>query len=85
MEEKLKITRLFDLSRTVAAPVFVGKTYPWEILPEISDFILSLGEYLPKDRFTSPQKGVWIAKSASVAPTAQICAPLGCCSSRQSS
>lgn len=75
MEEKLKITRLFDLSKTVAAPIFVGKTYPWEILPEISDFILSLGEYLPKDRFTSPQKGVWIAKSASVAPTAQICAP----------
>ena len=75
MEEKLKITRLFDLSKTIASPLFVGKTYPWEILPEISDFILSLGEYLPKDKFTSPQKGIWIANSAKVAPSALICAP----------
>ena len=75
MEEKLKIHRLFDLSKTISAPIFAGKTFPWEILPEISDFILSLGEYLPKDKFTSLGNGVWIAKNATVAPTAQINGP----------
>ena len=75
MEDKLKISRLFDLSKTIAAPMFAGKTFPWEILPEISDFILSLGEYLPKDKFSSLGGGVWIAKSARVAPTAQINGP----------
>lgn len=75
MEEKLKITCLFDVSKTIAAPLFAGKVFPWEILPDISDFILSLGEYLPKDKFSSLGGGVWIAKSASIAPTAQINGP----------
>ena len=75
MEEKLKITRLFDLSKTVAAPLFSGKIFPWEILPEISDFILSLGEYLPKDKFSYLGDGVWVAKNASIAHSAQIIGP----------
>ena len=29
------IADLFDLSKTAAAPLFQGKTYPWEVLGEI--------------------------------------------------
>ena len=34
MEEKKvpKIADLFDLEHTIAAPLFEGKVYPWEVL-----------------------------------------------------
>ena len=34
------VSELLDLSKTVAAPLFDGVTYPWEVLPLIKDFIL---------------------------------------------
>ena len=41
------IDELLDLSKTIAAELFEGKTYPWEVLDEIKPFILKLGETLP--------------------------------------
>ena len=38
----MTVTELLDLSKTIAAPLFAGKTYPWEALAEIKDFILAL-------------------------------------------
>ena len=35
-----KTLELLDLERTLAKPLFEGKTYPWEALGEIKDFIL---------------------------------------------
>ena len=69
------ISELFDLSKTIAAPLFDGHTYPWECLSEISDFILALGATLPEDKFDNPSEGVWIAKDAKVFPSAYIGAP----------
>ena len=37
---------LIDLSHTIAAPLFEGKQYPWEVLPLIKDFILKIGPTL---------------------------------------
>ncbi|MBQ7433657.1 MAG: UDP-N-acetylglucosamine pyrophosphorylase [Lachnospiraceae bacterium] len=72
---ELKIEHLYDTSYTIAAELFQGKTYPWELLPLIHDFILELGHSLPEDRFDHPAEDVWIAKSATVAPTASITGP----------
>lgn len=69
------ISELFDLSKTIAAPLFDGHAYPWECLSEISDFILALGATLPEDKFDNPSEGVWIAKDAKVFPSAYIGAP----------
>ena len=33
----MTIQDLLDLSKTIAAPLFAGKTYPWEALAEIGD------------------------------------------------
>ena len=33
--EEMKITELFDTSHTIAAKLFEGKTYPWEVLENI--------------------------------------------------
>ena len=75
MTKEVKIEGLLDLSRTIAAALFNGKTYPWEVLGEISLFIEKLGPQLPKDEFDNPAPGVWIAKDAKVFPSAYIGAP----------
>lgn len=66
------IDKLYDLNETIAAPLFDGKTYPWEVLPEIKDFIIKLGKELPKDRFDEIQPNVWVAKSAKVFASAYL-------------
>ena len=69
------INELLDLSKTIAAELFEGKTYPWEVLDDIKPFILKLGESLPAEEFDHPEEGVWIAKDAKVFPSAYIGAP----------
>ena len=66
---------LFDLSHTLAAPLFEGKEWPWQVLDELKDFIVKLGESLPAAEYDQPQPGVWVAKTAKVAPTALLGAP----------
>ena len=70
-----KTLELLDLERTLAKPLFEGKTYPWEALGEIKDFILSLGEKLPVDEYEKRGEDVWIAKDAKVFPSAYIAGP----------
>ncbi len=71
----IEIVELLDLSHTIAAPLFAGKTYPWEVLDGIKDFILELGKTLSPEEFDHPEEGVWIAKDAKVFPSAYIGAP----------
>ena len=74
--KEIEIQALLNLEKTIAAPLFEGKTYPYEILPEISDFIVTFGKFLPVDRFEKKGENVWIARSAKVAPTASITGPV---------
>ena len=73
--KNVTIKEIYLEMNTIAAPLFEGKTYPWELLPEIGDFIRETGPKLPEDRFDHPAEGIWIAKSAKVAPSASITAP----------
>lgn len=74
--EQLKISTLWpELDHTLAAPLLRSATYPWEILKKISDFILELGATLSPDEYDQVSEGVWVAKSAKVAPTAYLGAP----------
>lgn len=69
------IEHLLDLEETIAKELFEGKTYPWEVLPEIKEFILKLGATLSPEEYDCVDGNVWIAKSAKVAPTAFIGGP----------
>ena len=71
----LKVTELLDLSNTIAAPLFDGKTYPWEALADIGNFVMELGKTLDPNEFDSPCENVWIAKDVKVYPTASIAGP----------
>ena len=73
--EQLQIQNLYDLTQTIAAPLFEGATYPWELLPKISAFIIELGNRLPEDKYEKRGENVWIAKSATVFPTTYINGP----------
>ena len=70
-----EIHELLDLSKTIAAGLFEGKTYPWETLVEIKEYILALGKTLSAEEFDHPEEGVWIAKDAKIFPSAYIGAP----------
>jgi NDP-sugar pyrophosphorylase family protein len=71
-----EIKNMYTLEETIAKELFEGKTYPWEVLPEISDFIKKLGPTLPKDKFDQIGEDIWVAKSATVFDSAYLHGPL---------
>lgn len=73
--KELTVNELYDLNETIAKDIFEGVTYPWEVLPKIGDFILELGNTLPKEEYDQVGEDVWIAKSANVFPSAYIHGP----------
>lgn len=72
----LTIKDLYTLDETIAKDAFEGCTYPWEVLPKISEFIVKLGNSLPSDIFEKRGENIWVAKNANVAPTACLNGPL---------
>lgn len=73
--KELTVKELYNLQETIAKDIFEGVEYPWEVLPKIHDFILSLGESLSEEEYEKRGEDVWVAKSATVAPTAFISGP----------
>ncbi len=71
----IRTNELFDLSKSIAAPLLRECEFPWQALPKIRDFILSVGPNLPKDEYDDMGNNVWIAKNVSVHPNAVICGP----------
>ncbi len=75
MSEKLTNAFLLNLNETIAANLFEGTTYPWEVLSKIGEGILKIGENLSPEEYDKRDDNVWIAKTAKVAPTAAIIGP----------
>ncbi len=75
VQEKLTVKQLYTLSHTLAAPLLEAVDYPWEVLPKIGEFVRRLGESLPQEEYRCVDKDVWIAVSASIAPSATIKGP----------
>lgn len=72
----ITIQEMYDLKETIAAELFNGVTYPWEVLPKIHDFIIALGEKLPEDVYEKRGENIWVARNAKVAPTVCLNGPL---------
>ena len=71
----LRTQSLLDLTHTRARAWLEHTEYPWEILSDISTVICEIGATLDSAYYDHPEDGVWIAKTAKVAPTAFIGAP----------
>ena len=68
--EQCLIENLYDMTGTIAAELFEGLKYPWEALPLIGDFIKKLGPTLDPAVYEQKGENIWIAKSATIAPSA---------------
>ena len=73
--EECKIKNLYNLNETIARKLLEKYEYPWEVLPEINDFIIELGNKLDENKYNKVGEDIWIAKNAKVAPTAYIHGP----------
>jgi NDP-sugar pyrophosphorylase family protein len=76
MANNLATQALFDLEKTIAAALFRGLEYPWQALPLLKEFILALGETLPESAYERRGSGIYIARSAKIAPSASLAGPL---------
>lgn len=66
---------LFSLERSLSGDFLRGFEYPWQALPFIKDFILSLGKTLSEEEYDEISPCIWIHKTAEVASSAFIGAP----------
>lgn len=73
--KELEVRELFNLDETMAKELFAEVTYPWEVLPGIGEFIQKIGRTLSETDYQKVGEDVWIAKTATVAPTAYIHGP----------
>lgn len=76
MSRLYTVRDLYDLDHTLAKPLLALVAYPWEALKDIKAFILELGEKLPTSEYEEVSEHVWIHRTAKVAPTAFLGAPV---------
>ena len=73
--EDCKISNLYNLEETIAKELLETVIYPWEALPKINEYIISIGKKLDTNIYEEKSENVWIAKTAKAAPTAYINGP----------
>lgn len=73
--KELTVKELYTLDETIAKDIFEGVTYPWEVLPKISRFIVELGNTLSEEEYEKQGENIWIAKTAKVAKSTSITGP----------
>lgn len=74
--ENAKIVNLYDLTQSIAGEYLAQFTYPWEALGGISDFIREIGPKLDPEVYEKRGEDIWVARSATIAPTASLNGPL---------
>lgn len=74
-ENALNYKNFLDTSKTLAKDIFENTFYAWEVLPNVKDFVLSLGNSLPNDKFEKIGSDIWIAKNATIDKSAHIEGP----------
>lgn len=68
----LTIKELFDLSHSLAKDYLASFTYHYEALGGIKAMIAALGPALPEEEYEEIAPHVWVARDATVAPTAYL-------------
>ncbi len=71
----LKTINILDLSKTIAAEMFIGKIYPWEVLGDIGAFISRKAGELDDTYRKLEGEDVWIGEGTTVDDCVQISGP----------
>ena len=80
VKQELTVAALYkDPARSVAYAYLERFTYPWEALAEIGNMILEIAKTLDAAAYQKIGEDVWIARSATVAPTASVSGPCIIC------
>ena len=74
MNKKVKTKELFNCEIPYLKEIFEKHEYPWEILPEIKEYILNLIE-TGLDGFEEIAENVYVGKNVKIYPTATIEGP----------
>lgn len=76
--DRLKTENLLDLSCSIAGEELSKYEFPWEAVPHIKEIILKLAQ-APDGDYDEISEGVFVHKSAKIAPTAFIGSPAIIC------
>lgn len=71
----MNVYEIFKRFDTLAAPLLLECEYPWDAIPKIKDFILSIIPTLDRNLFDEIKPNVFAAKSAKISPSADITGP----------
>ena len=74
MNEKVKNSSLFTVENEYLRPLFEKKEYPWQILPEIKNYVQTLLKN-PPEGFSFFCEGVLVGEGVTVAKTATVLPP----------
>lgn len=70
--EECKIVNLYNLDETIAKELMERYVYPWEVLANIKEYIIEIGNKLNIEEYNKIGENIWIHKSAKVFSSAYI-------------
>lgn len=74
-----KIAKLFDPEHTIAKGYLKQFKYPWETLAGLGDYILLLGDTLPREEYRQIGEDIWIHRTVEIPATVSLSGPLIIC------
>ena len=71
----MKLSGILDINRTISKELFEDSNYPWEVLPKIGDYIITLGNSLDKNNYTEIEEHIWVGSNVEIDKLSTITAP----------
>ena len=70
--ENMRINNLFEPGNTIVWKYLINLAWPWEAIPLIEEYVITLIDELDASEYDVRQSNVWIHKTAVIAPSAFI-------------
>ena len=71
----MNLKGILDINKTISKDLFKETNYPWEVLPYIKDYIITLGNNLDKDNYTEIEEHIWVGSNVEIDKLSTIIAP----------
>ena len=71
----MNIQDIVDINYTISKDLFLKYENFWELLPNIKNYIIELGNSLDKEKYIQTNDNIWISISAKVSDSAKIIGP----------